>query len=149
MANYKIQVANNSDVDQAYFLLVEIPQVSGVEFTVFPTGYQQSPVVPSGGLVDMEINNAQFAICGTSPGIPLGPGVNLNINDARPVVIAPAGQPGPMLFLTIRNNAAVFEDRTATMNAPVAIQTDKAKLERTCKSSPFVVATLVRVKLSS
>ncbi|KAL6721005.1 hypothetical protein ACLMJK_000105 [Lecanora helva] len=110
MTSVNISVKNKSGAPRAYFLFVQQPEVN-LGGKVFSNVYIQAPLVPSGnGTASFSCQTDLFAVCGTSPGQPLGSKNPVTTGDWGIAKVNQGGKMGShFLMRGDPGNAAAFD----------------------------------------
>ena len=135
VADYSLQIENNSNHSATYSLYMAKPDVSNAT-AVFPVISEQKSCI-SGTNADIFVRESLFIICGTSKNTALAGGVPVEVSQSRELSLTATN-----VSVTVKDGEAQFGQliptQSATMNpaTSVVIQTDTFNLDpnRECLS---------------
>ena len=127
-SHFTIQLTHSSGSSSAYFLSLAAPAItsSNGSHAALATVFQKSPPIRHGHMTEFRApaavagasgdgGGSMAAICGTSPGAPLGPGVEVVFSDS--VAVRGPEETVDLGVVSVSDEQAVFVDTEGDTNA--------------------------------
>jgi hypothetical protein len=126
MTGYKIQITNNSGDQASYFLVCDIPSVSGLnsDAVIWSTVLLSKIAVQANDIAIMNVPASAFktyVVCGSSPDTPLATGLSLELNEASPMTFSGShgtSSASQIFHVTFQDDGVVFSKPATASGAP-------------------------------